>query len=111
MLATTFGQGAFAINMAPMLFPSTVELDPGSVSGTAPDGTPLVTTSQPVFDGLSEITGSGMRPGSRSSTRHRAIRPSVRSSAGLIRSNVAGTNVAANWTNSFGRFLGRRQRR
>ena len=59
LLATTFGQGAFAINMAPMLFPSTVALDPSSVSGTAPDGTTLVTTSQPLFDGLSEITGFG----------------------------------------------------
>jgi len=59
LLASTFGQGAFAINLAPMLFPSTVELDPSSVSGSAADGTPLVTTSQPLFDGLSEISAFG----------------------------------------------------
>ena len=27
LLAATFGQGAFAINMGPMLFPATVQLD------------------------------------------------------------------------------------
>ena len=59
MLATTFGEGAYAINMAPMLFPSTVALDASSVTGTAPDGTPLVTNSQPIFDGLSEDTAFG----------------------------------------------------
>jgi len=59
LLASTFGQGAFAINLAPMLFPSTVALDPSSVSGSAADGTPLVTTSQPLFDGLSEISAFG----------------------------------------------------
>ena len=59
MLATTFGQGAFAINMGPMLFPSTVQLDASSNNGTAPDGTTLVTNSQPIIDGLSEITAFG----------------------------------------------------
>ena len=59
LLASTFGQGAFAINMGPMLFPSTVQLDVSSTSGTAPDGTTLVTNSQPIIDGLSEITGFG----------------------------------------------------
>ena len=59
LLASTFGQGAFAINLAPILFPSSTALDPTSVSGTAADGTPLVTTAQPLFDGLSEITGFG----------------------------------------------------
>ena len=53
LLASTFGQGAFAINMGPMVFPSTVQLDASSNSGTAPDGTTLVTSSQPIIDGLS----------------------------------------------------------
>ena len=47
----------YAIRLAPVTFPSTVQIDPRSVVGTAPDGTPLVSTSQPVFDGLSSITG------------------------------------------------------
>ena len=57
LMASTFGQGAFAINMGPMVFPSTVQLDASSNSGTAPDGTTLVTISQPIFNGLSSITG------------------------------------------------------
>jgi subtilisin-like proprotein convertase family protein len=104
MLASTFGQGAFAINMAPMLFPSTVALDPGSVSGTAPDGTTLVTTSEPLFDGLSEVTGFG------NATRISIVDETPgdptfgKVIGGFNPSNVAGTNVAANWTDSFGNF-------
>jgi subtilisin-like proprotein convertase family protein len=104
MLATTFGQGAFAINMAPMLFPNTVALDPSSVSGTAPDGTTLVTTSQPLFGGLSEITGFG------NATRISIVDETSTDPTfgkvigGFDPSNLAGTNVAANWTDIFGNF-------
>ena len=59
MLASTFGQGAYAINLAPILFPDSTALDPSSVSGEAPDGTPQVTTATPLVDGESEITGFG----------------------------------------------------
>ena len=52
LLATTFGEGAFAINLAPMLFPTTVGLDPS-------DGTTDVTTTTPIIDGESEISGFG----------------------------------------------------
>ena len=57
LLATTFGRGQYAIRLAPVTFPNTVRLNPNSVAGTADDGTPLVSTSQPVFEGLSSITG------------------------------------------------------
>ena len=82
LLATTYGQGSFAINLAPILFPSTVELDPSSVSGTAADGTPLVTDAQPLFDGLSEISAFGNAtwitivdetPGDATSEGHRRV--------------------------------------
>ena len=59
LLASTYGRGSFAINLAPLVFPSTVALDPKSISGKAPDGTPTVSTSQPIFNGLSAITKFG----------------------------------------------------
>ena len=104
MLATTFGQGAFAINMAPMVFPSTVQLDASSNSGTAPDGTTLVTSSQPILDGLSSITGFG------NATRITIVDETPLDSTfgqvigGFDPSKVASTNIAANWTDAFGNF-------
>ena len=59
LLAATYGEGEFAINLAPMLFPSSVQFDPSDSSGTAADGTTLVTTATPTIDGLSENTGFG----------------------------------------------------
>jgi subtilisin-like proprotein convertase family protein len=104
LLASTFGQGAFAINMAPMLFPSTVAIDPASVSGTAADGTPLVTTPTPLFDGLSEISafGNATRITIVDETSGDATYGQV--IGGFNPANVAGTNIAANWTNSVGNF-------
>ena len=104
MLATTFGQGAFAINMGPMLFPSTVQLDKSSNSGTAPDGTTLVTSSQPIIDGLSEITGFG------NATRITIVDETKGDATfgqiigGFDPAKLASTNVAANWTDAFGNF-------
>ena len=59
LLAATYGEGEFAINLAPMLFPTTVGLDPSDNSGTAADGTTIVTTATPTIDGESEISGFG----------------------------------------------------
>ncbi len=53
LLASTYGEGEFAINLAPMLFPATVAV--ASASGTTSD----VTTVTPTIDGESEISGSG----------------------------------------------------
>ena len=36
LLATTYGRGSFAINLAPLIFPGTVGLDPRSVSAQRP---------------------------------------------------------------------------
>ena len=104
LLASTFGQGAFAINMAPMLFPSTVQIDASSNSGTAPDGSTLVTDSQPILDGLSQITAFG------NATRITIVDETPGDPTfgqiigGFDPSNVAGTNVAANWTDALGNF-------
>ena len=104
LLASTFGQGAFAINMGPMVFPSTVQLDATSNSGTAPDGTTLVTNSQPIIDGLSSITAFG------NATRITIVDETAGDPTfgqvigGFDSSNVASTNVAANWTNALGNF-------
>ena len=87
-----------------MLFPSTVQLDASSNSGTAPDGTTLVTSSQPIFDGLSEITAFG------NATRITIVDETPADTTfgqvigGFDSSKVAGTNVAANWTDAFGNF-------
>ncbi len=64
LLATTFGQGQFAIRLAPIVIPTTLSLDTklpapaGSVNGTV-NGLPLVKVAQPVIDGLSEISAFG----------------------------------------------------
>ena len=59
LMATTFGRGAFAIRLAPDIFPTTVALDPASASGTA-FGNPLITNvTNPTIDGVSEISNFG----------------------------------------------------
>ena len=59
LLAGTYGEGAFAINLAPMLMTGTTQIDPSDLGGATSDGTPIVTTASPTIDGLSEITGFG----------------------------------------------------
>ena len=104
MLATTFGEGAYAINMGPMLFPSTVQLDSSSNDGSAPDGTTLVTNSQPLIDGLSEISAFG------NATRITIVDetptdPTFGQVIGGFDPSKAGpTNIAANWTDALGNF-------
>ena len=83
LMASAFGRGEFAINIGPIILAGTGILDPNSASGTAPDGTPLVTTSQPVFDGLSQITGFGNATRVSIVDRRQRTQPSGRLSAGL----------------------------
>ena len=101
LLATTYGRGSFAINLAPLVLPSTVQV---ASTGTAPDGTPLVTTTTPVFTGLSSITAFG-----------NATRITIKDVSdpdptkwtiigGFDPSQLSATNVAANWTDAFGNF-------
>ncbi len=59
LLASTYGEGEFAINLAPMLFPSTVGLDKTDNGGTEADGSTIVTTATPTIDGESETSGFG----------------------------------------------------
>jgi large repetitive protein len=94
MLASTFGRGSFAINMAPIVFPNTVQIDPSSVNGSG-----IVTTATPTFDGLSAITGFG------SSTRITIFDVTDNKIVGgFDPNNAASTNVAANWTDASGNF-------
>ena len=99
LMASTYGQGQFAINLAPLVLPSTVQIDPTSL-----DSSGNVTTATPTFDGLSQITGFGnatrisivdMTPGDK--TYGEII-------GGFNPSNLAATNVAANWTIATGNF-------
>ena len=84
---------------------------PAATSGTAPDGTTLVTNSQPIIDGLSEITGFG------NATRVTIVDETPTDATfgqvigGFDPSQLASTNVAANWTNAFGNFVDPNQRR
>jgi len=65
LLASTYGRGQFSIRLAPLVLPGTVALDTrlpgpgGSVSGKDARGNPLVKTSQPVINGVSELSGLG----------------------------------------------------
>ena len=59
LMATTYGEGAFAINLAPMLLTGTTQVAPTDTGGAEADGTPIVTTAAPTIDGLSEMTAFG----------------------------------------------------
>ena len=62
LMASSYGQGSFAINLAPMLFNTPadpVQVDASNTSGTAADGTTVVSTATPTIDGTSEISGFG----------------------------------------------------
>jgi subtilisin-like proprotein convertase family protein len=62
LMASTYGEGSFAIDLAPMLFNTStdpVQVAASDTSGTAADGTTLVTTALPTIDGTSEISGFG----------------------------------------------------
>jgi hypothetical protein len=86
------------------LLPSDTALDPTSVSGTAADGTPLVATATPLLTGISEISAFG------NATRITIVDETTGDATygdvigGFNPSNVAGTNIAANWTSSTGTF-------
>jgi len=107
LVASTFGRGTFAIRLAPVVFPSSVAFDTrlplpgGSVNGKDSAGRPLVTVAQPVIDGISEQTAFG-----------NVVRVSILDLTDPARPRVIGgydpsdpsTDLAANQTDSFGRF-------
>ena len=99
LMASTYGQGQFAINLAPLVFPSTVQIDPSDTSGVDSSGNTIVNTAYPTFTGLSEITGfqNATRITIFDVTDNKIV-------GGFDPSNLAGTNVAANWTNATGNF-------
>lgn len=65
LLATTFGRGQFMIRLAPLVFQTSLALDPklpapgGSSNSVDSLNRPVVTISQPVIDGLSEQSAFG----------------------------------------------------
>jgi subtilisin-like proprotein convertase family protein len=59
LLAATYGEGEFAINLAPMVLTGTTQIDPSDTSGADASGNPIVTTATPTIDGLSETSGFG----------------------------------------------------
>jgi subtilisin-like proprotein convertase family protein/photosystem II stability/assembly factor-like uncharacterized protein len=56
LLATTYGRGEFAIRLAPFIVPNSLQLDPNL---PAPFGSTGGATTQPVIDGMTEITAFG----------------------------------------------------
>ncbi|WP_337176243.1 Ig-like domain-containing protein [Paludisphaera sp.] len=99
LYATTWGRGAYAIRMAPLILPGTARVNPANVSGIAPDGTPIVRTASFGISGLSMASGfnNATRITIYSVTDGRVV-------AGFNPANVAGTNVRANWTDINGDF-------
>ena len=69
LLATTYGRGSFAINLAP-LTSSRRSRCPANASGIAADGTPIV-DAPPTLNGLSAITGLRQRHPDHDRGRHR----------------------------------------
>jgi len=65
LLASTYGSGFFAIRLAPLVFPGSVQLSPtlpapsGSNGGLGANGLPLVTVPRPVINGVGEQTAFG----------------------------------------------------
>lgn len=65
LVAATYGRGDFVIRLAPAVFQSSVQLSKtsplpaGSFGGLDANGLPIVTVSQPVFNGVSEQTAFG----------------------------------------------------
>jgi large repetitive protein len=108
LLATTYGRGSFAIRLAPVVFASQIKLDaalpaPGGSAngGTASDGTPQVIISQPYFDGLSEQTAFGNVVRITFWDLTDPANPRI---VGGYDPNTPSTDVAANRTDSFGKY-------
>ncbi len=100
LLASTFGRGAFAINLAPIVFPSTVQIDPSS--GTSDS----VTTGQALIDWSQRVYWlRKYGPGIVSIVDETPSDPTFgQIIGGFDPAHLASTNVAANWTDASGNF-------
>lgn len=99
LMATTWGRSAFAVRIAPLVLPGTTRVNPADVSGTAADGSPIIRKASFGISGLSMTTGfnNATRITIYSVTDGKYV-------GGFDINNVAGTNVAANWTDINGNF-------
>ena len=66
LMAATYGQGEFAINLAPLILGNAVTVSPSTAGPTT--GSPPIVTGPITIGGSSEITAFGMPPGSPSRT-------------------------------------------
>ena len=64
LMASTYGQGEFAINLAPLVFPNTVKVDPSSVNSRRNRDD----RQRPRSTASARSRASATPPGSRSST-------------------------------------------
>ncbi len=111
LLASTGGLGQYMIRIAPIVFPSTLALDTklpapgGSVNGKDAQGLPIVRTSVPVFDGLSEQSAFGNTVRITILDETNPNNPVI---IGGYNPNLGSTNnptdIPANYTNAFGNF-------
>jgi large repetitive protein len=99
LVATTYGRGSFAIKLSPLVLPSTVQVNPADLNGIAPDGTPLVQTSQFRVLGLSSFTGFN------NATRITIFDVTDNKIIGGYDPSKPLTNATANWTDGFGNFI------
>ena len=108
LLATTYGQGSFAIRIGPLVLPNSVALDTnlpapsGSDSGKKDrQNNPIVTTPQPVFDGVSERSAFGNLV---RITLYDLTDPKNPTIIGGYDPSKPSTDIAANQTNAAGKF-------
>ena len=108
LLATTFGRGDFAIRVGPAITPTSVVLDAtnpapsGSNAGVAPNGGPLVTVDNPVFDGFSEQSAFGNQV--RITLYDLTDPNNPKYIGGYDGTPGAATDLAANQTDAYGNF-------
>ncbi|CAN5851858.1 hypothetical protein BH23PLA1_BH23PLA1_02280 [soil metagenome] len=102
LMASTFGRGAFAIRLAPLILETpglAADLTPESDSGAPGDR--ITSVTRPVFQGISERTGFGNTV--RITLFDLTDPDNPRIIGGFDPSDPA-TDVAANWTREDGRF-------
>ena len=100
LMATTYGQGAFAINLAPLILGNTITVSP-TTSGTGTNSPPVV-TGPVTISGSSEISGFGNATWITIEDVTNPADPTV--IGGFNPADAVPTPSSSNSTNSLGNF-------
>jgi len=112
LVATTYGRGSFSIRLAPIVFgntpqqPNTIYLAPAEAAGQTSAGVPMVSKSvaNPLINGFSEQTAFGNRVLITLYDLTDVSDPSLAPIIGGYDPSRPSTNIAANETDSFGKY-------